>query len=90
MRTTTEKARSPVNAFNQGDISAVAKLNYPPLSEVTRSRVTTSEAAFYLSRRPRTLHVWACYGKGPITPIRVHGRLAWSADDIRKLVGEAA
>ena len=86
MRTTTAE-RSIVDA-TQGDISAVATLKFPPLSKVTRPCVTTSEAAFYLMRRPRTLHVWACYG-GPLRPIRLNGRLAWNVEDIRKLVGEA-
>lgn len=86
MRTMTDDVRS-LNA-SQGDNAAAATLKYPPLSKVTRPCVTTSEAAFYLMRRPRTLHVWACYGNGPISPVRVHRRLAWNVADIRALVGE--
>lgn len=88
MRITTSE-RSHVDA-TYDDTSDVAPIKFPPLNKVTRPCVTTSEAAFYLMRRPRTLHVWACHGKGPINPIRVNGRLAWSVDEIRKLVGEVA
>lgn len=66
------------------DALAVA---YPPLELETRFSVNTATAAFHCNRRPQTLRAWACLENGPIRPIRVHGRLAWSVDDIRQLLG---
>ncbi len=60
-----------------------------PLEQETRSTVPTSEAAFHLSRSQQTLRVWACKESGPIRPVRVHGRLAWSVASIRQLLGVA-
>lgn len=59
---------------------------FQPLETVRRPAVDTEAAAFYLNRRPQTLRIWAM-GKGPIQPIRVHGRLAWPVADIRRLLG---
>lgn len=61
--------------------------SYPPLELITRPAVDTDSAAYYLGRKPQTLRTWACYESGPIRPIRVHGRLAWSVDEIRKVLG---
>lgn len=59
-----------------------------PLEQETRSAIPTAEAARHLNRAPQTLHLWACgVRKGPITPIRVNGRLAWPVADIRRLLG---
>lgn len=60
---------------------------FPPLENVTRPRVGTAATAFYLSREPNTLRVWAYRDIGPIRPIRINGRLAWSVNDIRRLLG---
>lgn len=62
---------------------------YTPLDAVTRTAVDTAAAAFYLNRRPQTLRIWAM-GKGPIQPLRVHGRLAWRVADIKRLLGMGA
>lgn len=63
-----------------------------PLTLLTDHRVTvdTATAAQYLNRQARTLHQWHCYGKGPVSPVTVSGRLAWPLADIRRLMlGEA-
>jgi hypothetical protein len=53
--------------------------------------LTTNQAAAALNRKPRTLNRWAWTGKGPIKPVRVHGRLAWPADQVAALLkGEGA
>lgn len=59
---------------------------YPPLSEERRPSVTTEAAAYYLHRRAQTLRKWACLEQGPIRPVRIGGRLAWSTDEIRTLL----
>lgn len=64
-------------------------LAFPSLEEVTRTAVTTEEAAYYLSRRPQTLRGWACHEDGPIRPLRIKGRLAWPVAELRKLLGVA-
>jgi hypothetical protein len=59
---------------------------FPPLDSVTRPTVDTSTAAYYLNRRAQTLRGWACHEDGPIRPIRIFGRLAWSVAEIRRLL----
>lgn len=63
---------------------------FPPLEKITRPTVPTSTAAYYLNRKPQTLRAWACLENGPLRPVRINGRLAWSVSAIRALVnGEA-
>lgn len=63
---------------------------FQPIEQITRSHITTEEAAYYLNRKPQTLRTWACFENGLINPIRVNGRLAWPVTSIKKLlyVGE--
>ncbi len=51
---------------------------FSPLEQVTRPTVPTDQAAHYLNRQPQTLRAWACLENGPLRPIRINGRLAWS------------
>lgn len=60
---------------------------YVPLVQQVRTAIDTNEAAFHLGRKPQTLRKWACFEDGPLRPIRINGRLAWSVADIRKLLG---
>jgi hypothetical protein len=62
----------------------------PPLAEETRAALPTAEAAFHLNRAQQTLRLWAMRESGPIRPIRVHGRLAWPTEQIRRLLGMTA
>jgi hypothetical protein len=59
---------------------------FPPLEQVTRSHVSTEQAAYYLNRRPQTLREWAMTGK-VIQPHRINGRLAWPVAAIRAVLG---
>ncbi|WP_442783880.1 hypothetical protein [Collimonas fungivorans] len=59
---------------------------FPPIEQETRSHVETACAAFYLSRRPQTMRVWATYESGPIKPIRINGRLAWPVSELKSLL----
>jgi hypothetical protein len=59
---------------------------FPPLEQVTRSVITTREAAYYLNRKAQTLRTWACFENGAICPIRINGRLAWPVAQIRALL----
>ncbi|MNL54287.1 hypothetical protein D3C87_1776080 [compost metagenome] len=63
---------------------------YPPLESEDRPVVETAAAAHYLGRRPNTLRIWSCSGTGPLTPIRVNGRLAWRVSEIRRLLEVSA
>lgn len=65
---------------------------YPPLEHVTRPRVGTGPAAYYLNRRPQTLRGWACNETWPegLRPVRINGRLAWPVDGIRAALGVQA
>jgi len=46
----------------------------------------TREAAAVINRSPHTLRIWACLDKGPIRPVRIHGRLAWRVADLKALL----
>ena len=59
---------------------------FQPLQKVTRPTFPTAQAAYYLNRKPQTLRSWASLENGPIRPIRVNGRLAWSVAEIRVLL----
>lgn len=62
---------------------------YPRLELVTAPTVPTEQAAYYLGRKGQTLREWACFEKGPLRPLRVHGRLAWPVARIKELMGVA-
>lgn len=62
----------------------------PPLEQISRPNITTSEAAFYLNRRPQTLRCWAMREDGLIRPLRINGRLAWPVAQIRALLSGGA
>lgn len=82
MQSTTAAAATPPVTPTSGQ--------FTPLHLETRPTVGTAAAAHYLDRAPRTLLIWACKsGKGPITPRRVNGRLAWPVAEIKALVGLA-
>jgi len=68
------------------DAMPKTKLKVNALNHETRPAITTNEAARLLCRRPQTLRKWACYGDGPIQPVRVHRKLLWPVADIRKLL----
>lgn len=77
-----------LTATNQSPVlpEALASHQYPPIELLTRSAVTTEEAAFYLSRRPQTLRAWSCLDNGALRPLRINGRLAWKVSDIKSLL----
>lgn len=60
---------------------------FPDLLTEKRPYVNTEIAAHWVARRPQTLRGWACFGNGPLHPIRIHGRLAWSVRAIKSLLG---
>lgn len=59
---------------------------FVPLELETRPAIPTDAAAYHLNRKPQTLRVWACEENGPLRPIRINGRLAWSVSAIRVLL----
>jgi hypothetical protein len=59
---------------------------YSSLVRENRTVIDTNAAAFHLGRKPQTLRKWACLEDGPLRPIRINGRLAWSVADIQRLV----
>lgn len=62
-----------------------------PLELENRPRVPTEQAAHYLNRRPQTLRTWAMNsGTGPVSCIRINGRLAWNVAEIRAVLGVPA
>jgi hypothetical protein len=66
--------------------------NFPELAAVAKGRDTlpTNDAATAINRTPQTLRKWACLENGPISPIRINGRLAWSVADLRALLAGGA
>lgn len=63
-------------------------LAFVPLDREPRHSVDTATAAYHLGRKPNTLRIWACKG-GPISPVRMHGRLTWPVAEIRRVLGVA-
>lgn len=66
------------------------EIYYTALSNETRSVLDTNAAAFHLGRKPQTLRKWAAYDSGPLRPVRILGRLAWSVGDIKRIVSEGS
>lgn len=58
-----------------------------PLDQITKSILTTDEAAFYLNRKAQTLRIWAMKHDALIHPIKINGRLGWQVADIKSLLG---
>lgn len=48
--------------------------------------LTTAHAAQLLNRAPQTLRSWSSKDNGPIRPIRGGTQLAWSSDDVIRLM----
>ena len=65
----------------------IKRKQFVPLELETRQAIPTDAAAYHLNRKPQTLRVWACLENGPLRPIRINGRLAWSVSKIRELLG---
>lgn len=61
------------------------KLSFPELLDVTSLNVPTAAAAYYLNRQSQTLRSWASTESGPIRPLRINGRLAWSVAEIIRI-----
>lgn len=55
-------------------------------SESGGPMLTTTEAARLLNRKEQTLRMWSCMGNGPISPVRICGRLAWRVSDVEALL----
>jgi hypothetical protein len=62
---------------------------FQPLEYEFRPTVTTEAAAYYLNRKPQTLHIWACKENGPIRPLRIGRNLAWPTAELKRLLGLA-
>lgn len=70
--------------------AATESQKFLPLELVNRPTVPTEEAAYYLNRRPQTLRTWAMNsGTGPVSCIRINGRLAWPVSELRRVLGVA-
>ena len=67
--------------------TVTAQEEFPALESITRSHLTTKEAAFFLNRRPQTLRGWACHEDGPLRPVRVNGCLAWPVSELKRVLG---
>lgn len=70
----------------EGDDMEPTGIQLVPLERETRTAIPTREAAPHLGRACQTLRIWAMNDSGPIRPVRVHGRLLWPVDGIRRLV----
>ena len=69
--------------------AATEPQQFPPLEQVNRPTVPPEQAAYYPHRKPQTCRAWACLENGPLRPIRINGRLAWSVAEIRAVLGVA-
>lgn len=62
------------------------------LATIASGRVilTTADFARAIGIQPQTARKWACYGNGPILPVKVGKRLGWRVADIAKLLNGGA
>jgi hypothetical protein len=74
-----------VNVSNQVSSTKPTTI-YPSIDTEIRQTVDTACAAYWMNRKPQTLRAWACLENGPIRPVRVNGRLAWSVKEIRSMM----
>ena len=74
----------------KAEISNTGRVLFPSLENETRPGVNTEAAAYYLNRKPQTLRAWACLENGPMRPVRINGRLAWSVPEIKRLLNGGA
>lgn len=81
MQTNTDQNHIPLEA------NASHNQQFPPLDQVTRTILTTTEAAHYLNRKSQTLRCWAMKQAGPLQPVRINKRLGWSVKEIKKVLG---
>ena len=72
--------------LNGPSLKTAQPADFIPLQLETRTHVTTDVMCYHLGRKTQTARIWACHENGPLRPIRVHGRLAWSVADIRRLL----
>ena len=73
-------------SVNSWPSATSAAAPFPSLASVTAPTVPTAAAAFYLGRTPQTLREWACRQNGPLSPIRINGRLAWPTATLRHIL----
>ena len=64
----------------------MGKTIYTPLADEVRLNLPTNEASFHLNRAQQTLRLWAMREDGPVRPIRINGRLAWSVSSIKAVL----
>ncbi|MGV8955312.1 MAG: hypothetical protein ACOH2M_29720 [Cypionkella sp.] len=55
-----------------------------------RASVETASAARHLMRTTQCLRRWASRQDGPLQPIKIGGRLAWSIADIKRVLAGGA
>ena len=67
-----------------------APQQFQPLELLNKPTVDTAHAAYLLTRRPQTLRAWACLENGPLRPVRINGRLAWSVSELKRVLGVTA
>lgn len=66
-------------------------MQFPSSRAALPAVMPTKDAAPFINRKPQTLRKWAALNCGPISPIRINGRLAWRVSDLETLLsGEVA
>jgi len=81
------ETHSSISTMREATSQQQFKPPFPPLAQVTKPNLTTSELAYYLDRKPQTLRVWSSLEVGPLRPKRINGLLAWSTAEAKALVG---
>jgi hypothetical protein len=85
-----KQPKQSLHLVSQANKAKMQSQTFLPLDQESRTHVETACAAFHLTRAGQTLRSWACLENGPIRPIRINRRLAWSVADIKRLLaGEA-
>ena len=81
-----------INPARLAKLEAKAPQSYPPLEQVIKPNLTTTELAFYRNMAAQTWRGKACYETFPdgLRPLRVCGKLAWPTAGAKRLLGVAS
>jgi hypothetical protein len=70
-------------------IPASGPADFIPLTQETRTHVSTSVMCHHIGRKEQTARVWASAETFPagLRPLRINGRLAWPVAGIKFVLG---
>ena len=77
-----------INPARLAKLEAKTPQNYPPLEQITKPYLTTSELAYFTNMAAQSWREKACYDSAPegLRPIKICGKLAWPTLGAKKFL----